>query len=149
MRISTYRLDHLILSRLIKMQEWIFSRATLQPQALPQGQNQVRLRYRDKSMHWSNWSETYPFEVLNGWIDEPIAYFPFSDNVNDESLKGKDFSASANNAQNEFIEDAELGKVISFDGTAPITIQQGTDASDGLPERIFSVTAWVKFDELE
>ncbi len=122
-------------------------RTTLLPQALPQGQNQVRLRYRDKSMHWSAWSEAYPFQVLNGWIEAPIAYYSFTDHIDDESVEGKDFSVPADPKQ-VFIEDAELGKVLKLDGSSAITIQQGDKASDGLPERIFSVTAWVKFSEV-
>ena len=119
----------------------------LNPQELPQGINTARLRYRDQSMHWSSWSNPKTFMVNNGWIDSPIMHYAFTNNIEDESSEGKDFSVEDNQGI-QFVNDPDHELVAYFDGSNSISIQEAFQASDGLPERSITVSAWVKFDEL-
>ena len=112
------------------------------------GTNYVRVRYRDQSMRWSEWSDAVAFSTTNGTLKLPadniIAHFPFtSGSVNDESNGGKDFDGgsvdgvtAANNVQR--------GDYMEFDNNDLITLQ--TDSSDGLPTETMSIAAWVRVD---
>lgn len=115
------------------------------------GQNYVRVRYRDQSMHWSDWSDPVAFNATNGSLVPPkkpaIAYFPFSGNVDDESIEGKDFDGGTNDGAT-FTNDATKGDVLSMDGNDMITIQSGTSPipQDGLPTKQLTVSAWVNLN---
>lgn len=127
-------------------------KVTVPAASLYQGVNHARVRYRDQSMHWSDWSDPTPFTATNGGLGNPpetdaIAYFPFNNNLNDESTAGKDFDFGTNNGAT-YVSDPTRGAVMSFDGNDMITIQDGTEAYDGLPEKNMTVSTWVKLDKV-
>lgn len=115
---------------------------------LPKGTNYVRVRHRDQSMHWSEWSNPVEFDALNGYEKIPIAYFPFNGNVDDESNNGKDFSGGAL-VNGQYLEDMERGPVIEFDDDGLLTIQSGANPGDGLPTQRMTVAAWVKVENAD
>ncbi len=115
------------------------------------GQNYVRVRYRDKSMHWSDWSNPVAFNATNGSLvppTDPIAYFPFNGNINDESTAGKDFDGGTNSGAVFINNDPTRGDILRMDGNDMITLQSGTSPipEDGLPTRQITVSAWVKLN---
>lgn len=123
---------------------------TVSSDKLYEGENYVRLRYRDQSMHWSDWSDPVGFNTTNGSltppIQDPIAYFSFQGNVDDISTAGKDFDGGTNDGA-IFITDPDRGDVLQMDGNNMITLQSGSSPipEDGLPKNQITVSAFAKF----
>lgn len=119
---------------------------------LYQGENYVRVRYRDQSMHWSAWSNPVMFTTTNGQLTPPnpypIAYFPFNGNIEDESVNGIDYDGGTNDGAT-FTNDATRGDVIDMDNNDMITIQSGNNAKNGLPTSQMTVSCWVKVDQAD
>ena len=112
------------------------------------GTNYVRVRYRDQSMRWSDWSDPVAFSTTNGQLVEPtvnlVAHFPFTGgSILDESNSGVDFDNATNNGAT-LSNNAQRGDYMEFDNNDIITIQ--TNSANGLPTTGVTVSTWVRVD---
>ena len=108
------------------------------------GFNYVRFRYRDKSLHWSSWSDTVSFYVLNGKTYPgkcPVLRYKLDGDADEFLGSGLDGTP---NSGVTFMTDPDLGEVADFNNNGMITISSGGTASLGLPTAAISVSCWVK-----
>lgn len=111
-----------------------------------QGKNWLRVRYRDRNLEWSNWSEPLAFYAQNGNIPlslEPIAWWRFNGDAYDETGHGNDGVVPASGVT--FPQDEPVrGQVAQFNNTQSIVVRNGATASQGLPVAQMTVSGWVK-----
>ncbi len=104
----------------------------------------LRFRYRDQSLHWSDWSDLVSFNVLNG---KPLPYkcpvlrYKLSGDANE--FLGSGLNGTPN-AGVSFVTDPDLGEVADFNNNGMITITSGSTVSLDLPTEAISVSCWVK-----
>ncbi len=104
----------------------------------------IRLRYRDQSLHWSDWSDPVSFYVLNGKPLPPkcpVLRYKLAGDANE--FLGSGLNGTPN-AGVTFVTDPELGEVADFNNSGMITISSGSTASLELPTEAISVSCWVK-----
>ncbi|NUO03507.1 MAG: T9SS type A sorting domain-containing protein, partial [Saprospiraceae bacterium] len=111
-----------------------------------QGKNWLRVRYRDRNLEWSDWSEPLAFYALNGNVPlslEPIAWWRFNGDAYDETGHGNDGVVPATGVT--FVQDTPIrGQVAQFNNTQSIVVRSGPAASQGLPVTQMTVSGWVK-----
>ena len=109
--------------------------------ALQAGLNKIRVRYRDRNLNWSAWSDPVEFTVSNGLPpaqQNPIAFYKFTNNTADSS----GFNRHATNAGVTFAQDPTLlNQVGVFNNTGYADI---ATTATGLPIKNITVSAWVK-----
>lgn len=117
---------------------------TVDQTQLVSGNNKIRVRFRDKNMKWSAWSDSVVFNVTNGTPgpnQTPIAYYPFNNNTNDESGFGK----NATNTGVTFTVDAVRNQNVGvFNNSSYADIATGTSSATGLPAKNMTIACWVK-----
>jgi hypothetical protein len=113
-----------------------------------QGKNWLRVRYRDRNLEWSAWSEPFPFIALNGkepLPQDPIAWWRFNHNAVDTTGHGFDGTIPLTGVT--FAQDQALrGTIAQFDNTNGIPVRTGPTASQGLPTVQMTISGWVKVD---
>lgn len=111
-----------------------------------QGKNWLRVRYRDRNLEWSDWSEPLAFHAQNGNIPlslEPIAWWRFNGDAYDETGHGNDGVVPVSGVT--FPQDEPVrGQVARFNNTQSIVVRSGASASQGLPVTQMTVSGWVK-----
>jgi len=106
----------------------------------------LRVRYRDRNLEWSDWSEPLAFYAQNGntpLMLEPIAWWRFNGDAYDETGHGNDGIVPATGVtfpENEPVR----GQVARFNNTQSIPVRNGATASQGLPVTQMTVSGWVK-----
>ncbi|MFD0963319.1 LamG-like jellyroll fold domain-containing protein [Pseudofulvibacter geojedonensis] len=114
-----------------------------------QGTNYVRVRYRDQSMHWSDWSDPVQFNATNGMVlsDDPIHYYPLNIDCKDyaDVSTAKPTGSAVGSVMH--ITDNSRGKYSDFDANSYYSMGFGSDSSFNLPRKQISVSAWVKLDQ--
>lgn len=112
--------------------------------ALPGGKNKIRVRFRDKNMKWSAWSDSATFIVTNGApaaSQVPIVYYPFNNNTNDES----GFNRHAVNTGITFQVDSVRNQNVGvFNNNAFADIATGSSSAVGMPTKNMTASCWVK-----
>jgi len=111
-----------------------------------EGQNWIRVRYRDQNLEWSQWSEPVSFIAQNGNTPldlEPIAWWHFNGDAVDATGHGHDGQTPPSGVT--FPSDTPVrGQIAQFNNTQSITIRSGPSASEGLPTTQITVSGWVK-----
>jgi hypothetical protein len=113
------------------------------------GQKFFRFRYRDQSLHWSPWSDTISFVILNGKPvppNYPVLRYKLDGDAKESmrsGLNGKPDSFTS------FIFDEEQGEVASFGNNGMITISSGNTDRLSLPVGAISVSCWVKLNSVD
>ena len=111
-----------------------------------QGKNWLRVRYRDRNLEWSAWSEPLAFYAQNGntpLLLEPIAWWRFNGDAYDETGHGNNGVVPASGVT--FVQDEPVrGQVAQFNNTQSIVVRSGATASQGLPVTQMTVSGWVK-----
>jgi len=119
---------------------------TLDSALLFSGTNYLRFRYRDQSLHWSPWSDTVSFTVLNGKPVQPVypvLRYKLNGNGNEAMGSGLDGVPDAGVA---FASDPEKGNAARFGNKGMIVISSGSTANLKLPDKSISVSCWVKLN---
>ncbi|NCB07468.1 MAG: T9SS type A sorting domain-containing protein [Bacteroidia bacterium] len=113
------------------------------------GKKFFRFRYRDQSLHWSPWSDTVSFTILNGKPvppNYPVLRYKLDGNTYEYMGSGLNgmpgFSGS-------FIFDSEHGEVANFNNNAIITLSSGNTEKLSLPTQSVSVSCWVKLNSVD
>ncbi|MCT4645083.1 MAG: fibronectin type III domain-containing protein [Carboxylicivirga sp.] len=126
------------------------TRLTLYPEDIYKGEKYIRLRYRDQSLHWSDWSEPVQINVTNGKelpSEVPVLWYDLQKDANEKL--GSGFNGTLSSGI-EFVSDAEKeNKVAAFDNTGMITISSGTTSELDLPIQSLSVSCWVKLNSTD
>jgi hypothetical protein len=113
------------------------------------GQKFFRFRYRDQSLHWSPWSDTISFVILNGKPvppNYPVLRYKLDGDAKESmrsGLNGKPDSFIS------FVSDEEQGEVASFGNKGMITILSGNTDRLSLPVGSISVSCWVKLNSVD
>ena len=108
------------------------------------GMTYLRMRYRDQSLHWSDWSDTVSFYALNGKARPtkcPVLRYKLEGDATEFLGSGLDGTP---NAGVTFVTDPDLGEVADFNNNGMITISSGSTANLDLPTEAISVSCWVK-----
>jgi len=109
----------------------------------------LRFRYRDQSLHWSDWSDTVSFNVLNGKLRPPkcpVLRYKLAGDANE--FLGSGLNGTPN-AGVTFVTDPDLGEVADFNNYGMITISSGSTANLDLPTEAISVSCWVKLNSTD
>lgn len=114
------------------------------------GLKYLRFRYRDQSLHWSDWSDPVSFTVKGSTFDSygsqykcPVLRYKLQGDTNESinrSLNGTPNSGVS------FTADSGRGQVATFNNNGMITISSGNTANLGLPTKAISVSCWVKLN---
>ncbi|MBL7826832.1 MAG: fibronectin type III domain-containing protein [Saprospiraceae bacterium] len=124
---------------------------TLDSTQVYKGKNWIRVRYRDRNLEWSAWSDSLPFEASNGREPlpyDPIAWWRFNGNAHDTT--GHGFDGVVPPAGVLFVPDHPVrGTVAVFDNTTGIPVRTGALASEGLPKVQMTVSGWVKMNSTD
>jgi hypothetical protein len=124
---------------------------TLDSTQVFQGKNWIRVRYRDRNLEWSAWSEPMPFIAQNGKEPlpfDPIAWWRFNGNAVDTTGHGFDGVVPATGVT--FSTDHPIrGTVANFDNTVGIPVRSGATASEALPKIQMTVGGWVKVNSFD
>lgn len=111
-----------------------------------QGKNWLRVRYRDRNLEWSPWSEPMAFNAQNGKTPlplDPIAWWHFNGDAIDATGHGHDGMVPL--AGVSFPQDEPVrGQVAQFTNAQSITVRTGDTAALGLPVVQMTVSGWVK-----
>jgi hypothetical protein len=113
------------------------------------GQKFFRFRYRDQSLHWSPWSDTISFVILNGKPvppNYPVLRYKLDGDAKESmrsGLNGKPDSFIS------FVSDEEQDEVACFGNNGMITISSGNTDRLSLPVRAISVSCWVKLNSTD
>jgi len=110
---------------------------TAMPKHVQKGKNYIRVRHRDQSMKWSEWSEPIAFYSTNGYLQEPV----FEKGKAQQSMNIQCASDAVQAVQGIYpFEDQKL-----FTANSQATLgglPQGYDQGD------FTFNAWIKFSDL-
>ncbi len=123
----------------------IFKLTVDSTQVFAGGKNWLRVRYRDRNLEWSDWSDPVAFIAQNGktLALDPIAWWHFDGDAHDATEHGHDGVVPATGVTFEQDEPVR-GQVAVFNNTQGIPVRTGTDASLGLPVTQMTVSGWVK-----
>ena len=126
------------------------TRLIIQPKDVYIGEKYIRIRYRDQSLHWSDWSEPIKFIVANGKelpSEIPILWYDLQKDAKEKLGSGFDGTLSSGI---DFVSDSEIThKVAEFDNTGMITISSGNTSELNLPTKSLSVSCWIKLNSTD
>ncbi len=107
-----------------------------------QGNNFVRVRYRDQSAHWSDWSTPQAFQSIEGLQplqQTPIGYYSLNTDGYDQSNKAQHGVLNGVGFSN----DSLRGDVAEFNNSGLITMNAGDTDMVEKPRRAMTVSTWV------
>lgn len=123
---------------------------TLNAEDVFSGKKYLRMRYRDQSLHWSEWSEPVEFTVSNGKTlppQCPVLRYELKNGGQESLSSGLDGTF---NAGVSLIDDADKNKkVAKFNNNGMITISSGSTTNLELPQKALSVSCWVKLNSTD
>ena len=113
------------------------------------GQKFLRFRYRDQSLHWSPWSDTITFNILNGrTVPDNYPLLRYKLDGDAAEAMGSGLDGTIGDAIT-FVSDEDLGTVACFDNSGMITISSGSTDDLSLPTDAISVSCWVKLNSVD
>ncbi|MCT4589492.1 MAG: fibronectin type III domain-containing protein [Carboxylicivirga sp.] len=123
------------------------TRLTLQSEDVYKGEKYIRLRYRDQSLHWSDWSEPIKFKVKNGKelpSETPVLWYDLQKDAKDKL--GSELDGTLTSGISFVIDAEKTNDVAAFNNSGMITLSSGSTSQLDLPTEALSVACWVKFN---